>query len=254
MLFFSTRGIVYKLKVLRLPIGNPQSRGKFIKNLLPLQDGERISSILALPENEESWDELDVVFATRQGQVRRNKLSDFTQVNRNGKIAMKFERRGGRDRWRRDLHRERRFPACVTALGQCIRFQVPEVRVFKGRDSTGVRGISLGDGDEVISLTILRHFDSTPAERDLFPKQWRAITGEEALPDEASIESDEAEEIGGEERAQLSPERYAQMDAHQQFVLTVNEYGYGKRSSSYQFLHEGARRQGQQGDRPVEAR
>jgi DNA gyrase subunit A len=240
VLFFSSRGIVYKLKVWRLPIGNPQSRGKFIKNLLPLQDGERISSILALPEDEATWDELDVVFATRNGTVRRNKLSDFTQVNRNGKIAMKFDDEADGIVGVETCTEGEDF-VLFTALGQCIRFRVPEVRVFKGRDSTGVRGISLGEGDEVISLTILRHFESAPAERALFQKQWnanqRAITGEEALVEEVDFE-DADEDLEGD-GGQLSPERYAEMDAHQQFVLTVNELGYGKRSSSYQFSTKG---------------
>jgi DNA gyrase subunit A len=240
VLFFSSRGIAYKLKVWRLPIGNPQSRGKFIKNLLPLQDGERISSILVLPEDEGTWDELDVVFATRHGTVRRNKLSDFTQVNRNGKIAMKFDDETDGIVGVETCTENDDF-LLVTALGQCIRFRVPDVRVFKGRDSTGVRGISLSDDDAVISLTILRHFESTPAERALFQKQWnanqRAITGEEALPEELDAEDADEDVAAGE--VQLTPERYAEMDAHQQFVLTVNELGYGKRSSSYQFSTKG---------------
>ncbi|WP_126541721.1 DNA gyrase subunit A [Oharaeibacter diazotrophicus] len=239
VLFFSSRGIAYKMKVWRLPLGNPQSRGKFIKNLLPLQDGERITSILALPEDEETWADLDVVFATRFGTVRRNKLSDFTNVNRNGKIAMKFDDEADGIVGVETCTENDDF-LLVSALGQCIRFSVTDVRVFKGRDSTGVRGIALGEGDQLISLTILRHFEAEPAERDLFQKQWnanqRAVTGEEADLEDA--DTDEAdEEIGGD--AQLSPERYAEMDANQQFVLTVNEKGYGKRSSSYQFSIKG---------------
>ncbi len=247
VLFFSTRGIVYKMKVWRLPVGTPQSRGKYIKNLLPLQDGERISSILALPEDEAEWADLDVVFATRRGRVRRNKLSDFTQVNRNGKIAMKFDEEDGEDGIVGvETCTESDDFLLVTALGQCIRFPVPEVRVFKGRDSTGVRGITLGEGDQVISLAILRHFESTPAERELFQRQWnanqKAITGEEALLEEGDAEDAEEEAVGedeGEGEVQLSSERYAEMSAHQQFVLTVNEKGYGKRSSSYQFPAKG---------------
>lgn len=238
VLFFSSRGIAYKMKVWRLPLANPQSRGKFLKNLLPLQEGERITSILALPEDEASWADLDVVFATRLGTVRRNKLSDFTQVNRNGKIAMKFDDESDGIVGVETCTENDDF-LLVSALGQCIRFSVTDVRVFKGRDSTGVRGIALADGDELISMTILRHFEASPAERDLFQKQWniaqRAVTGEEAVLEDA--EADDEEEIGGD--AQLSPERYAEMDANQQFVLTVNEKGYGKRSSSYQFSIKG---------------
>ncbi|WP_257235320.1 DNA gyrase subunit A [Pleomorphomonas sp. JP5] len=239
VLFFSSRGIAYKLKVWRLPLGTPQSRGKFIKNILPLQDGERITSILALPEDERSWSDLDVVFATRLGTVRRNKLSDFTQVNRNGKIAMKFDDETDGIVGVETCTEDDDF-LLVSALGQCIRFPVGDVRVFKGRDSTGVRGISLADGDELISMTILRHFDASPAERTAFQKQWAAeqrMAGDE----EADVEDvvvDEAEEEGNGIDA-LSPDRYAEMMLAQQFVLTVNEQGYGKRSSSYEFRISG---------------
>ncbi len=159
ILFFSSRGIVYKEKVWRLPLAAPQARGKALVNLLPLSDNERITTILPLPENEETWGELDVMFATKAGTVRRNKLSDFVQVNRNGKIAMKFDS---------DEEAIVGVQPCTegddvlltTAAGQCIRFPVSDVRVFKGRDSTGVRGIALGKGDRVISMAILRHFDA----------------------------------------------------------------------------------------------
>ncbi len=239
VLFFSSRGIAYKLKVWRLPLGTPQSRGKFIKNILPLQDGERITSILALPEDERSWADLDVVFATRLGTVRRNKLSDFTQVNRNGKIAMKFDDESDGIVGVETCTEDDDF-LLVSALGQCIRFPVGDVRVFKGRDSTGVRGISLADGDELISMTILRHFDASPAERTAFQKQWAAeqrVAGDEEA-DVEDVVADEAEEEGNGIDA-LSPERYAEMMLAQQFVLTVNEKGYGKRSSSYEFRISG---------------
>lgn len=239
VLFFSSRGIAYKLKVWRLPLGTPQSRGKFIKNILPLQDGERITSILALPEDERSWSDLDVVFATRLGTVRRNKLSDFTQVNRNGKIAMKFDDEADGIVGVETCTEDDDF-LLVSALGQCIRFPVGDVRVFKGRDSTGVRGISLADGDELISMTILRHFDASPAERTAFQKQWAAeqrVAGEEET-DVEEVAVDEAEEEGNGIDA-LSPDRYAEMMLAQQFLLTVNEQGYGKRSSSYEFRISG---------------
>ncbi len=241
VLFFSSRGIAYKLKVWRLPLGTPQSRGKFIKNILPLQDGERITSILALPEDERTWSELDVVFATRMGTVRRNKLSDFTQVNRNGKIAMKFDDESDGIVGVETCTENDDF-LLVSALGQAIRFPVGDVRVFKGRDSTGVRGVSLAEGDELISMTILTHFDASPAERTAFQKQWaaeqRAAGAEEGdVVDEAP--ADDAEEGEGNGIVALSPERFAEMMMAQQFVLTVNEYGYGKRSSSYEFRTSG---------------
>ena len=242
VLFFSSRGIAYKLKVWRLPLGTPQSRGKFIKNILPLTDGERITSILALPEDEASWADLDVVFATRLGTVRRNKLSDFAQVNRNGKIAMKFDDDSDGIIGVETCTESDDF-LLVSALGQCIRFSVGDVRVFKGRDSTGVRGISLADGDELISMTILRHFDASPAERAAFQKQWaaeqRAAGAEEAEVVDEAMADDAEEEGNGNGIDALSPERFAEMMLAQQFVLTVNEQGYGKRSSSYEFRTSG---------------
>ncbi|HEX2255100.1 MAG TPA: DNA gyrase subunit A, partial [Afifellaceae bacterium] len=164
ILFFSSRGIAYKMKVWRLPLAAPQARGKALVNLLPLQQGERITSILPLPEDESTWESFDVVFATTRGTVRRNKLSDFTQVNRNGKIAMKLEDAAD-GIVGVETATERDDILLTTAAGQCIRFPVADLRVFKGRDSMGVRGISLGQGDNVISLTILHHFEASPAER-----------------------------------------------------------------------------------------
>src|SRR5690606_18918946 len=140
VLFFSSRGIAYKLKVWRLPIGGPTSRGKALVNLLPLESGEQITSIMPLPENEETWGELDVMFATTRGTVRRNKLSDFVQLNKNGKIAMKLEEGDGIVGV--ETCSEHDDVMLTTAGGQCIRFPVPEVRVFAGRNSVGVRGIS----------------------------------------------------------------------------------------------------------------
>ena len=159
ILFFSSRGIVYKEKVWRLPIGNPQARGKALLNLLPLEDGERITTIMPLPEDEAQWGELDVMFATTRGTVRRNKLSDFVQVNRNGKIAMKLEEEGdeilGVETCTDD------DDVLLTAnSGQCIRFRVSDVRVFQSRNSVGVRGISMADSDRVISMSVIAHVDA----------------------------------------------------------------------------------------------
>ena len=150
VLFFSSRGIVYKEKVWRLPIGTPQSRGKALINMLPLEQGERITSIMPLPENEESWAELDVMFATTRGTVRRNKLSDFVQVNRNGKIAMKLEEEGD-EILGVETCSENDDVLLTVASGQCIRFEVTDVRVFAGRNSIGVRGINMAETDKVIS-------------------------------------------------------------------------------------------------------
>ena len=249
VLFFSSRGMVYKLKVWRLPLSAPQGRGKALVNLLPLQPGERITSILPLPEDEATWESFDVIFATTRGTVRRNKLSDFTQVNRNGKIAMKLEDEtdgivGVQTCTERD------DILLATSGGRCIRFPVSDLRVFQGRSSMGVRGITLGKEEAVISLTILHHFDATPAERIAYLKQSaairRAATGEE--PEETVMDNgDDSLEDGAAEAAAenvegesyISPERYAEMGGAEQFVLTINERGYGKRSSSYSFRISG---------------
>ena len=229
VVFFSSRGIAYKMKVWRLPLAAPQARGKFLNNLLPLQDGERITSILLLPEDEEQWATLDVMFATTRGTVRRNKLSDFVQVNRNGKIAMKFDEEGDAivDV---QLCSEHDDVLLTTAKGQCIRFAVTDVRVFKGRDSTGVRGISLAEGDRIISMAILHHFDANGDERTAYLKMSRAVRGE--VEDATVIEHDADEAPGSE---QLPQTRYAEMGAAEQFVLTISENGYGKRTSSFEY-------------------
>ena len=233
VLFFSSRGIVYKLKVWRLPVAAPNARGKALINMLPLEEGERITSIMPLPEDEDTWDSLDVVFATRSGNVRRNKLSDFVEVRQNGKIAMKLDEGDGIVGV--ETARDDDDVLLATSGGRAIRFEIDNVRVFKGRDSTGVRGVSLGEGEEVISLSILRHFDATPGERNSFLKLYganrRAATGDE--PDTETVITDDGE--GETDEAALSVERYAEMDAAQQFILTISEKGFGKISSSYDF-------------------
>ena len=242
ILFFSSKGQVYKTKVWRLPLAAPQARGKALINMLPLDQGERIGSILLLPEDEESWDKLDVMFATTSGTVRRNKLSDFIQVNRNGKIAMKLEE--GEGIVGVETCTEDDDVVLTTARGQCIRFAVPEVRVFKGRDSMGVRGITLAEGDEIISMTILAHVDAAADERATFLKRQtaarRALTGDvtDIEADPAEIEAGDAETVS-EDDAALSVERYAELGARQQFVLTLSENGYGKRTSSYEYRTTG---------------
>ncbi len=230
VLFFSSRGIVYKEKVWRLPISNPQSRGKALINMLPIETGDRITAILPLPEDEDSWSNLDVMFATTRGTVRRNKLSDFVQVNRNGKIAMKFDEEGD-EILAVETCTENDDVLLTADTGQCIRFPVTDVRVFAGRSSQGVRGISMGDADRAISMTILEHVDADASERAAYLKrsvaERRLATGED---EEIALTNEEVSE-----EAQLTDERYDFLRAHEQFVLTVTEYGYGKRSSSYDF-------------------
>lgn len=242
VLFFSSRGIVYKEKVWRLPIGTPQSRGKALINMLPLESGERITTIMPLPEDENSWANLDVMFATTRGTVRRNKLSDFVQVNRNGKIAMKLEEEGDEilsvetcTAPNHDVDIAGDDVLLTTALGQAIRFPVDEVRVFAGRNSIGVRGISLADGDRIISMTIVGHVNAEPWERAAYLK--RSAAERRA----AGVDEEDIALVGEEvvEEGQLSDERYEYLKANEQFVLTVSEKGYGKRSSSYDFRTSG---------------
>ena len=232
VLFFSSTGQVYKEKVWRLPLATPQSRGKALINLLPLENGERITTIMPLPEDEASWEAHDVMFATTRGTVRRNKLSDFAQVNRAGKLAMRLDE--GERIVDVQICSDKDDVLLTTARGQCIRFAVGDVRVFKGRDSMGVRGVALAEGDSVISLAILNSFDATPAERAAYLKQRRALAGEAAEePGEAEAESENGGEANGS--AQLTPERFKEMQDAEQVILTVSENGYGKRTSSFEY-------------------
>ncbi|ENN95058.1 DNA gyrase subunit A [Bartonella vinsonii] len=235
VLFFSSRGIVYKEKVWRLPLGTPQSRGRALINLLPLQQGERITTIMPLPEDEASWSALDIMFVTTRGTVRRNKLSDFVQVNRNGKIAMKLDEEGD-EILSVETCTEHDDVVLTTANGQCIRFPVVEVRVFAGRNSVGVRGINLANGDKVISMTILEHVETTSIERSAYVK--RVINERRAAGVDAEDIVTLDEEDGGAE-TELTEERYAELNAREQMLLTVSEFGYGKRSSSYEFRISG---------------
>ena len=229
VLFFSSDGQVYRQKVWRLPLAAPQARGKALVNILPLSQGERITSILPLPEDEESWADLDVVFCTNVGSVRRNKLSDFQRINRNGKIAMKLDE--GMSILSVDICTEQDDLLLTTSLGQAIRFPVADLRVFQSRDSTGVRGINLAQGDEVIGMSVLRHFDATPAERTEYVKRRRLMEG-----DTEDITLDEEEQNGGTE---LGEARYVEMSEAEQFILAVSENGYGKRSSSFEYRVSG---------------
>ncbi|WP_422561881.1 DNA gyrase subunit A [Parvibaculum sedimenti] len=243
VLFFSSTGMVYKLKVWRLPQATPQSRGKAMINILPLKQGETITTIMPLPEDEESWAKLHVMFATRKGSVRRNELSDFVQINRNGKIAMKFE---GEDEGDSivgvQICTEDDDVLLTVANGRCVRFPVTEVRVFSGRNSTGVRGIRLEEDDKLIAMSILRHVDVTPAEARAYLKQAtamrRAVSGEGDESEVEAVEIDESEDEAPEDLT-LSTERYTELGAREQFVLTVSENGFGKRSSSYDYRTSG---------------
>ncbi|UXN72217.1 DNA gyrase subunit A [Devosia neptuniae] len=227
VLFFTSRGIAYKLKVWRLPLAAANARGKALINILPLEQGERITSIMPLPEDEDSWANLDIMFATTRGTVRRNSLADFVEVRQNGKIAMKLDE--GDQIVGVETATANHDVLLTTALGQAIRFQVDDVRVFKGRDSMGVRGIQLAKDDVVISMAVINHSDATAEERAAYLKMSRAVRGEGESEETGS--ADEGDVVAGE----LSQERYAQMSAIEQFILTISENGYGKRTSSHEY-------------------
>src|SRR5436309_2751770 len=233
VLFFSSRGQVYKEKVWRLPVAPPNGRGKALINILPLEQGERITTIMPLPEDESSWGNLDVMFATTGGNVRRNKLSDFVDVRRSGIIAMKLD--DNEAIVDVQICTERDDVLLTAAGGQCIRFPVPDVRVFTGRTSMGVRGIALAEGDTLISLSILRHVEANSDERSAYLKMRRAVAGEASADEPVDAEG---EETSGAIQ-QLAQERYAEMSALEQVVLTVSVNGYGKRTSSYEYRTTG---------------
>jgi DNA gyrase subunit A len=234
MLFFSSLGQVYKMKVWRLPEAAPNARGKALVNMLPLDPGERITTILPLPDDEALWERQDVMFATSTGSIRRNKLSDCVPRTSLGKRVMEFD-----DATQSiidvALATERDDVLLTSALGQCIRFPVEDIRVFGGGGSTGtstgVRGLSLGARDTVISMAILRHFEAISEERLAYLRMKRAVSGEPENGETAAV--DDSESV--DQEANLSTERYAEMSAAEQVVLTLSEKGYGKRTSSFEY-------------------
>ncbi|MBC7770114.1 MAG: DNA gyrase subunit A [Phycisphaerales bacterium] len=229
ILFFSSSGMVYKMKAWRIPVGDPRTKGRALVNLLPLGQSESITSVMALPEDERDWDKLDVMFATRSGGVRRNKLSDFTQVNRNGKIAMKPDEGDGIVSVQ--VCSEADDVLLTTQNAQCIRFPVTDVRVFSGRTSSGNRGIKLDDGDSVIGMGVLRHIEVTPAEaRAYFKWDAQSRDTDEA---EVDVEADVIEDNG--EVADVPFERLAWLKTQEEFILTMTSGGLGKRASSYEY-------------------
>lgn len=243
LLLFSTRGMVYRLKVYRLPLGTPQSKGKALVNLLKVEGGESISAVLALPEDEGTWGERGVVFATSRGNVRRNRLSDFANIRSSGIIAMKLEEEG---------ERLIAVHTCAddddillaTRDGKCIRFPITDVRVFSGRTSTGVRGIRLAGADEVISMSVLRHVEADAEERAAYLRVAAALRragddsgGGDDGPETPMLEVSPAEagEADTASALTLSPERVEALQAQEEFIMTVSERGYGKRTSAYEY-------------------
>ncbi|WP_417809270.1 DNA gyrase subunit A [Thioclava sp.] len=238
LLFFTTEGMVYKMKCWQLPLGSRQSKGKAIVNILPIPTGVSIAAIMPVDRAEEDWDDLQIVFATSAGTVRRNRLSDFTNVMRNGKIAMKFEDEGVRLINAR-ICSEDDDVMLFTAGGRAIRFAVPDVRVFNSRNSVGVRGIRLRPDDEVVSMSVIRHFEAEPWERVAFIKRFRAEMGSEEA---AETEVDGEEEPV--ENGTLSEARYAEMREAQNLMLTIAAKGVGKISSSHDYPLRGRGGQG----------
>ena len=225
LLFFTTDGMVYKLKTWRLPQGGRTSKGKAIVNILPIPGGVSIAAIMPVDVPEEQWDDLQIVFATSAGDVRRNALSDFTNVMRNGKIAMDLPE--GVELVNARIASEEDDVMLVTDSGRAIRFPTTDVRVFKGRKSTGVRGIRLLNGDRVVSMSVIRHFEASPEERAAYLKMRRAMAG---LADDAESEEEEAPADPN-----FSTERYAEMSAAENLILTITAGGSGKLSSSHDY-------------------
>ncbi|WP_417816927.1 DNA gyrase subunit A [Tritonibacter scottomollicae] len=227
LLFFTTDGMVYKLKTWRLPQGGRTSKGKAIINILPIPQGVSIAAIMPVDRAEEDWNDLQIMFATSAGTVRRNRLSDFTNVMRNGKIAMKFEDdNAGTKLINARICSEDDDIMLVTNTGRAIRFPTTEVRVFNSRNSVGVRGIRLGDGDEVVSMSVIRHSKYTPEQRTAYLKMRRAMAG---LTDEDASDEDAVEDPN------FSTELFAEMSAAENLILTITAGGAGKLSSSHDY-------------------
>ena len=227
LLFFTTDGMVYKLKTWRLPLGGRTSKGKAIVNILPIPTGVSIAAIMPVDVPDEEWENLQIVFATSGGDVRRNRLSDFTNVRRNGKIAMKLPEDGSIQLVNARICSEDDDVMLFTNSGRAIRFRTTDLRVFNSRESTGVRGIKLSGDDRVVSMSIIRNFEATPEERAAYLKMRRAVAG---ITDDAA-ETDE-EQVAD---MALSQERYAEMSAAENLLLTITAKGAGKLSSSHDY-------------------
>ncbi len=232
ILFFTSIGRVYQMKVYRLPVGSPQTRGKPMVQLLPnLVPGERVTTVMPLPENEDSWNDLSIVFITSTGDIRRNSLADFIGIKTNGKIAMKLD--GGELLVDVKTCDEGDDVFIATKKGKCIRFAVADLRVFFSRNSTGVRGIKLPEDDAVMSMSILRHVEATAEERAAYKAESSKRNQRDAEPDSDGVEA-----------GVISEERYQELAAAEQFLLTVSDKGFGKRSSAYEYRTTGRGGQG----------
>ena len=230
VLFFTSRGMVYQMKVYRLPLGTPQARGKAMVNLLPLQEGEWIQTVMPMPVDDTTWDDLQVMFSTSAGTVRRNALSDFTNIKRNGKIAMKLEE--GERLISVQPCNEENDVLLTTRDGKAIRFAVSDVRIFRSRGSMGVRGIKLINGDAVVGMSILARVEheviqtTEISEREIYLKQTSYLRRSTLGGSEIDVEKPDI---------MLSDERLAYLGGAEEFILTVTEKGIGKRTSAYEY-------------------
>jgi DNA gyrase subunit A len=240
LLFFTTEGMVYTLKCWRLPLGGRNARGKAIVNILPIPPGVSIAAIMPVDVPEEDWASLQIMFATSDGDVRRNALDDFTNIMRNGKIAMKLPE--GVRLINARICSETDDVLLTSRMGKAIRFPVTDVRIFKGRESTGVRGIRLAEGDRVVSMAIIRHFEATAEERAAYLKMRRAVAG---APEE-EVEVEEGEEPVATDAFELGQSRYVAMSEAEDLLLTITENGAGKLSSSHDYPVRGRGGQGVQ--------
>ena len=227
LLFFTTDGMVYKLKTWRLPLGGRTAKGKAIVNILPIPSGVSIAAIMPVDVPDEEWENLQIVFATSGGDVRRNRLSDFTNVRRNGKIAMKLPEDGSVKLVNVRICSEDDDVMLFTNSGRAIRFRTTDLRVFNSRESTGVRGVKVSGDDQVVSMSVIRHFEASPEERAAYLKMRRAVAG--VTDDGAESDEDIAED------AAISQERYAEMSAAENLILTITAQGAGKLSSSHDY-------------------
>lgn len=240
ILFFTSNGIVHKLKVYQLPLGNPQSKGKAIVNMLPINKDEAVSVYMRMPENEDIWDELDIMLGTSHGSVRRNKLTDFKNIRKGGLIAMKLGE--GEKLVSARICKDTEDVLLATRMGKAIRFPVSDIRVFAGRTSTGVRGIRLANNDEVISMSILKSVEVSPEERSAYLKMVERNTEDDITEEKETDNSDEnANDISG---MTLTPERFTELREKEQFLLTVSSRGFGKRTSAYEYRVSGRGGQG----------
>jgi len=228
LLFFTSRGIVHKMKAYQIPEGTPQGRGKALVNLLPLEKDETISVIMPMPDDENAIDDMNIVFVTSHGTVRRNKLSDFANIRSNGLIAMKLGEDENLIAVRTCM--ETQDILLATRQGKAIRFPIEAVRIFAGRTSTGVRGIKLAKGDEVIGCSIINHSEASVEERSAYLKAMNCLRRRLNAGEDTAFAA-----IQKETEVELMEERFYEMQAEEEFILCVASKGYGKRTSTYEY-------------------